>query len=120
MISRFIAPPYALEYQKNHCPLLCKAMELPLHDTNSHFGKLPSFIPHKSVWVQVANVIAWMAARKFPLESHTVGIMGIWVHDPIHVGSRLLSAGDSFRKVSRSLGWPRQWLYLPSPHCPLK
>ena len=57
--------------------------------------------------------------RKFPLESHTVGIMGIWVHDPI-VGSRLLSAGDSFRKVSRSLGWPRQWLYLPSPHCPLK
>ena len=39
-------------------------------------------------------------ARKFPLESHAVGIMGIMVHDPIHVGSRLLSAGNSFRKVS--------------------
>lgn len=25
------------------------------------------------------------------------------VHDPIYVGSRLLSAGDSFRKVSRAL-----------------
>lgn len=59
--------------------------------------------PHKSVCVQVANVIAWMAARKFPLESHTVGIMSIMVHDPIHVGSRLLSAGNSFRKVSRFL-----------------
>ncbi len=76
--------------------------------------------PKVCTGVQVTNVIAWMAARKFPLESHTVGIMGIWVHAPIHVGSRLLSAGDSFRKVSRSLGRPRQWLYLPSPHCPLK
>lgn len=65
--------------------------------------KMPSSIPHKSVWVQITNVIAWMAARKFPLESHAVGIMGIWVHDPIHVGSRLLNAGDSFRKVSRAL-----------------
>ena len=53
--------------------------------------------------VQVTNVIAWMAARKFPLESHTVGIMGIMVHDPIHVGSRLLGASDSFGKVSRAL-----------------
>ena len=44
-----------------------------------------------------------MAARKFPLESHAVGIIGIMVHDPIYVGSRLLSAGDSFRKVSRAL-----------------
>lgn len=76
--------------------------------------------PQVCTGVQVTNVIAWMAARKFPLESHTVGIMGILVHDPIHVGSRLLNAGDSFRKVSRSLGRPRQWLYLPSPHCPLK
>lgn len=76
--------------------------------------------PKVCTGVQVTNVIAWMAARKFPLESHTVGIMCIWVHAPIHVGSRLLSAGDSFRKVSRSLGRPRQWLYLPSPHCPLK
>lgn len=76
--------------------------------------------PQVCMGVQVTNVIAWMAARKFPLESHTVGIMGIWVHDPIHVGSRLLSAGNSFRKVSRSLGRPHQWLYLPSPHCPLK
>lgn len=25
------------------------------------------------------------------------------VHDPIYVGSRLLSVGDSFRKVSRAL-----------------
>lgn len=70
--------------------------------------------------VQVTNVITWMAARQLPLEGDAVGIMGILVHDPIHVGSRLLGAGDSFRKVSRSLGWPRQWLYLPSPHCPLK
>ena len=53
--------------------------------------------------VQITNVIAWMAARKFPFESHTVGIMGIMVHDPIHVGSRFLNAGDSFRKVSRAL-----------------
>lgn len=76
--------------------------------------------PKVCTGVQVTNVIAWMAARKFPLESHTVGIMSIMVHDPIHVGSRLLGAGDSFSKVSRSLGRPRQWLYLPSPHCPLK
>lgn len=76
--------------------------------------------PKVCTGVQVTNVIAWMAARKFPLESHTVGIMSIMVHDPIHVGSRLLGAGDSFRKVSRSLGRPHQWLYLPSPHCPLK
>ena len=60
--------------------------------------------PKVCTGVQVTNVIAWMAARKFPLESHTVGIMSIMVHDPIHVGSRLLNAGDSFRKVSRSLG----------------
>lgn len=60
--------------------------------------------PKVCTGVQVANVIAWMAARKFPPESHTVGIMGIWVHCPVHVGSRLLSAGDSFREVSRSLG----------------
>lgn len=76
--------------------------------------------PKVCTGIQITNVIAWMAARKFPLESHTVGIMGIWVHDPVHVSSRLLNAGDSFGKVSRSLGWPRQWLYLPSPHCPLK
>ncbi len=42
-------------------------------------------------------------ARKFPLESHTVGIMSILVHDPIYVGSRLLNAGDSFGEVSRAL-----------------
>lgn len=76
--------------------------------------------PKVCTGVQVTNVITWMAARKFPLESHTVGIMGILVHDPVHIGSRLLNAGDSFRKVSRSLGWPRQWLYLPFLHCPLK
>lgn len=64
---------------------------------------MPLPVPHKSVCVQVTNVIAWMAARKFPLESYAVGIMGIMVHDPIYVGSRLLSAGDSFRKVSRAL-----------------
>ena len=56
--------------------------------------------PKVCTGVQVTNVIAWIAARKFPLESHAVGIMGIWVHDPVHVASRLLSAGDSFRKVS--------------------
>ena len=56
--------------------------------------------PKDCTGVQVANVITWMTARKFPLESYSVGIMGIWVHDPIHVGSRLLSAGDSFREVS--------------------
>lgn len=76
--------------------------------------------PKVCTGIQITNVIAWMAARKFPLESHTVGIIGILIHDPIHVGSRLLGAGDSFGEVSRSLGWPRQWLYLPSPHCPLK
>lgn len=59
--------------------------------------------PKVCTGVQVTNVIAWMAARKFPLESHTVGIMGILVHDPIHVGSRLLGAGDSFGEVSRAL-----------------
>lgn len=36
--------------------------------------------PQVCMGVQVTNVIAWMAARKFPLESHAVGIMGIWVH----------------------------------------
>lgn len=41
-----------------------------------------------------------MAARKFSLENYAVGIMGIWVHGPVHVGSRLLNAGDSFHKVS--------------------
>lgn len=76
--------------------------------------------PKVCTGIQVANVIAWMADRKFPLESHAVGIIGIMVHDPVHVGSRLLNAGDSFGEVLRSLGWPRQWLYLPSPHCPLK
>lgn len=50
--------------------------------------------------VQVTNVIAWMAARKFPLENHAVGIIGIMVHDPVHVSSRLLNAGDSFGEVS--------------------
>ena len=59
--------------------------------------------PKVCTGVQVTNVIAWMAARKFPLENYAVGIMGIMVHDPIHVGSHLLSAGDSFRKVSRAL-----------------
>ena len=60
--------------------------------------------PKVCTGVQVTNVITWMAAQKFPLENHAVGIIGILVHDPIHVGSRLLSAGNSFRKVSRSLG----------------
>ena len=106
MISRFIAPLYALKYQKNHCsPFSLKPWEFSLHDTNSHFGNCPRPSPQRSVWVwvQVTNVIAWMASRNLPLESHTVGIMGIWVHDPIHVGSRLLNAGDSFREVSRAL-----------------
>lgn len=76
--------------------------------------------PQVCMGVQVTNVIAWMAARKFTPERHAVGIIGIMVHDPIYVGSRLLDAGDSFREVSRSLGWPHQWLYLPSPHCTLK
>lgn len=65
--------------------------------------------PKVCTGIQITNVIAWMAARKFPLESHTVGIMGIWVHDPVHVGSRLLGAGDSFqRSIALSLGRPRQ------------
>ena len=64
---------------------------------------LKNALPHPPkvfIGVQVANVIAWIVARKFPLESYAVGIMGIMVHDPIYVGSRLLSAGDSFREVS--------------------
>lgn len=56
--------------------------------------------PQVCMGVQVTNVIAWMTARKFTPERHAVGIMGIMVHDPIHVGSRLLDAGDSFREVS--------------------
>ena len=59
--------------------------------------------PRVCTGVQVTNVIAWMAARKFPLENHAVGIIGIMVHDPIYVGSRLLGAGDSFGEVSRAL-----------------
>ncbi len=59
--------------------------------------------PKVCTGVQVTNVIAWMATRNLPPERHAVGVIGIMVHDPIHVGSRLLSAGDSFRKVSRSL-----------------
>lgn len=53
--------------------------------------------PKVCTGVQVTNVIAWMAARKFSLE---VGIIGILVHCPVHVGSRLLSTGDSFGEVS--------------------
>ena len=56
--------------------------------------------PKVCTGVQVTNVIAWMATRKFPLESHAVEIMGIMVHSPIHVGSRLLGTGDSFGEVS--------------------
>ena len=56
--------------------------------------------PQISTGVQITNVIAGMATRKFSPERHAVGIMGIMVHDPIHVDSRLLSAGNSFRKVS--------------------
>ena len=56
--------------------------------------------PKVCTGVQVTNVIAWMAARNLPPERHAVGIMGILVHDPIPVGSRLLGAGDSFREVS--------------------
>lgn len=56
--------------------------------------------PKVCTGVQVTNVIAWMAARQLPLEGDAVGIIGIFVHDPIHVGSRFLSAGNSFRKVS--------------------
>lgn len=56
--------------------------------------------PKVCTGVQITNVIAWMATRKFPLESYAVGIIGIMVHDPIYVGSRLLSACDSFREVS--------------------
>lgn len=59
--------------------------------------------PQISMGVQVTNVIAWMAARNLSPERHAVGIMGILVHCPIHVGSRLLGTGDSFRKVSRAL-----------------
>ena len=59
--------------------------------------------PKVCTGVQVTNVIAWMAARNLPPERHAVGVIGIMVHDPIYVGSRLLSAGDSFRKVSRAL-----------------
>lgn len=59
--------------------------------------------PKVCTGVQVTNVITWMTARKFSPESHTVGIMGIWVHCPVHVGSRLLGTGDSFGEVSRSL-----------------
>lgn len=59
--------------------------------------------PKVCTGVQVTNVIAWMAARNLPPERHAVGGIGILVHDPIYVGSRLLSAGDSFRKVSRAL-----------------
>ena len=67
---------------------------------------LETALPHPPkvcTGVQVTNVIVRMTARKFPLESHTVRIMGIWVHSPAHAGSRLLGTGDSFRKVSRAL-----------------
>ena len=60
--------------------------------------------PKVCTGVQVTNVIAWMAARKFTPERHAIGIMSIMVHDPIHVGSLLLGTGDSFGEVSHSLG----------------
>lgn len=60
--------------------------------------------PKVCTGVQVTNVIAWMAARKFPLESHTVGIMSIMVHDPIHVGSRLLGTAIRSAKYRALLG----------------
>ena len=76
--------------------------------------------PKVCTGVQITNVIAWMAARKFPFESHAVGIMGILVHCPVHVGSRLLSTSDSFGKVSRALLGGHVNGSLPFPHCPLK
>ena len=60
--------------------------------------------PKVCTGVQVTNVIAWMAARKFPLESYAVGIMGIWIHDPIHVGSRLLGTAIPSAKYRALLG----------------
>ena len=46
MISRFIAPTYALEYQKNHCsPLLCKAMGAFPTWYQQSFWKMPLSIP---------------------------------------------------------------------------
>ena len=121
MISRFIAPTYALEYQKNHCsPFSVRPWELSLHDGNNHFGNCPRPSP-TSLYAYRSQMSShgWQP-EIFSLESYAVGIIGILIHDPIHVGSRLLGTGDSFGEVSRSLGWPRQWLYLPSPHCPLK
>lgn len=68
------------------------------------FWKLPSAIPQRSAQAYRSQMSShgWRL-EKFPLESHVVGIIGIMVHDPIHVGSRLLGTGDSFGKVSRAL-----------------
>lgn len=60
--------------------------------------------PKVCTGVQITNVIAWMAARKFPLERHAVGIMGIMVHDPIYVGSRLLGTAIPSAKYRALLG----------------
>ena len=60
--------------------------------------------PQVCMGVQVTNVIAWMAARKFTPERHAVGIIGIMVHDPIYVGSRLLGPAIPSAKY-RALSW---------------
>lgn len=104
MISRFIAPPYALEYQKNHCsPFSVKPWELSLHDINSDFEKCPR--PSLTSLYRYRSQTSSYRRQtlQHTLECHAVGIMGIMVHDPIHVGSRLLGAGDSFGEVSRAL-----------------
>ena len=76
--------------------------------------------PKVCTGVQVTNVITWMAARKFPLENHAVGIIGIMVRP--HPCRLSPSQCGQFvpQSIALSLGRPRQWLYLPSPHCPLK
>lgn len=105
MISRFIAPPYALEYQKNHCsPFSLMPWELSLHDTNSHFKKCPR--PSLTSLYRYRSQTSSYRRQtlQHTLECHAVGIIGILVHDPIHAGSRLLNAGDSFRKY-RALSW---------------
>ena len=60
--------------------------------------------PKVCTGVQVTNVIAWMAARKFPFESYAVGIIGIMVHDPIHVGSPFSVRAIRSAKY-RALSW---------------
>ena len=89
--------------EKSLLPLLCKAMGAFPAWYQQSFKKCPR--PSLTSLYRYRSQTSSYRRQtlQHTLECHAVGIIGIFVHDPIHVGSRLLGAGDSFREVSHSL-----------------